>query len=52
MAKKPEASPNRPNQLNPNHDSYWQSRGERERPENWKERVSAEEPAPSKPKSR
>jgi hypothetical protein len=35
----------RPNQLNPNHDSYWQSRGEEGRPEDWEERVSGRPPA-------
>ena len=29
---------NRANQLNPNHDAYWQSRGEDERPADWEER--------------
>ncbi|MGR0280376.1 hypothetical protein ACUM5Y_15200 [Marinomonas dokdonensis] len=28
---------NRADQLNPNNDSYWQSRGEEERPENWED---------------
>ncbi len=28
---------NRANQLNPNHDAYWQSRGHVERPDGWKE---------------
>lgn len=26
---------NRSNQLNPNNDAYWQSRGEEERPDDW-----------------
>ena len=26
---------NRANQMNPNHDAYWQSRGYDERPEDW-----------------
>lgn len=26
---------NRSNQLNPNNDAYWQSRGEDERPDDW-----------------
>lgn len=26
---------NRSNQLNPNNDAYWQSRGEDRRPEDW-----------------
>ncbi len=29
---------NRANQLNPNHDAYWQSRGEDERPDDWEDR--------------
>ena len=29
---------NRANQLNPNNDAYWQSRGEDERPEDWDRR--------------
>jgi hypothetical protein len=33
---------NRADQLNPNHDAYWQSRGEAERPEDWEERVERE----------
>jgi hypothetical protein len=33
---------NHANQLNPNNDSYWQSRGEDERPEDWKERAEDE----------
>lgn len=28
---------NRANQLNPNHDAYWQPRGEAERPVDWKD---------------
>jgi hypothetical protein len=28
---------NRANQLNPEHDAYWQSRGDDERPEDWEE---------------
>jgi hypothetical protein len=27
------------NQLNPEHDAYWQSRGEDERPDDWEERL-------------
>lgn len=30
---------NRANQLNPNHDAYWQSRGEDERPGDWEDRI-------------
>ncbi|GAA6119037.1 hypothetical protein Acidovoranil_11400 [Acidovorax sp. FG27] len=29
---------NRANQLNPNHDAYWQSRGEDGRPDDWMDR--------------
>lgn len=29
---------NRSNQVNPNNDAYWQSRGDDERPEDWEER--------------
>jgi hypothetical protein len=31
---------NRSNQLNPNNDAYWQSRGDDERPDDWEDRVS------------
>ena len=30
---------NHANQLNPNNDAYWQSRGEDERPDDWVERL-------------
>jgi len=30
---------NHSDQLNPNNDAYWQSRGEDERPDDWKEQV-------------
>lgn len=30
---------NHSNQLNPNNDAYWQSRGEDERPEDWVDRL-------------
>lgn len=30
---------NRANQLNPEHDAYWQSRGEDERPEDWEDQI-------------
>ena len=33
---------NRANQLNREHDAYWQSRGEDERPEDWEDRVERE----------
>jgi hypothetical protein len=42
---------NRSNQLNPNNDTYWQSRGFEERPDDWEERAQvegAEEQADSK----
>jgi hypothetical protein len=29
---------NHSNQLNPEHDAYWQSRGEDERPDDWEDR--------------
>ncbi|TAM18965.1 MAG: hypothetical protein EPN65_05195 [Pandoraea sp.] len=31
---------NHSNQLNPNNDEYWHSRGEDERPDDWEERTS------------
>jgi hypothetical protein len=34
---------NHADQLNPNNDAYWQSRGEDERPDDWQERISADE---------
>lgn len=33
---------NHANQLNPNNDTYWQSRGYEERPDDWKERSDRE----------
>ena len=30
---------NHSNQMNPNNDAYWQSRGEDERPDDWEDRV-------------
>lgn len=30
---------NHSNQLNPNNDAYWQSRGEDERPAEWEEEI-------------
>lgn len=38
---------NRSRQLDPEHDAYWQSRGERERPEDWRDRIQADEPKKS-----
>ena len=34
---------NHANQLNPNNDAYWESRGWDERPDDWEERVDEEE---------
>ena len=34
---------NHANQLNPNNDSYWGSRGWDERPDDWEERVSQDD---------
>jgi len=34
---------NHANQCNREHDAYWQSRGEDERPDDWKERLEDEE---------
>jgi hypothetical protein len=31
---------NHSNQLNPENDAYWQSRGEDERPEDWQEQLN------------
>lgn len=30
---------NRSRQLDPEHDAYWQSRGEEERPDDWRDRL-------------
>lgn len=30
---------NHANQCNPNHDEYWRSRGEDERPDDWEDRL-------------
>ena len=34
---------NHSDQMNPNNDAYWESRGEDERPDDWEERQSEEE---------
>ena len=34
---------NRANQMNPNNDAYWQSRGYDERPDDWEDQVDKEE---------
>lgn len=33
---------NHSDQLNPNSDAYWQSRGEDERPDDWEDRIENE----------
>lgn len=46
---------NHANQMNPNNDAFWQSRGSEERPENWEEVIASAEddrkPVPDKPTS-
>lgn len=39
---------NHSNQLNPNNDAYWESRGWDERPEDWEERLETDDLLPSK----
>ncbi|MDC9511457.1 hypothetical protein PSH54_19990 [Pseudoalteromonas sp. Angola-30] len=34
---------NRSQQLNPEHDAYWQSRGEDERPDDWEDLLDDED---------
>lgn len=34
---------NHSNQLNPNNDAYWQSRGEDERPEDWEDKADEDD---------
>ena len=34
---------NHSDQLNPNNDAYWQSRGEDERPDDWEEQIKSDE---------
>ena len=34
---------NRADQLNPNNEAYWQSRGEDERPDDWEDRIEEED---------
>lgn len=41
MSKKSDAD-NHSNQMNSNHDAYWQSRGEAERPDDWADRLNDE----------
>ena len=40
---------NHANQMNPNSDAYWESRGYDERPDDWEERVEEEVEAPKGP---
>ena len=42
---------NRSNQMNPNNDAYWESRGFDERPDDWEDRAERED-APSEQTSR
>ncbi|WP_127115342.1 hypothetical protein [Shimia sediminis] len=42
MSHKPDDD-NRANQLNPNNDAYWESRGEDGRPDDWETRIELEE---------
>ena len=35
---------NHANQLNPNNDAYWESRGWDERPDDWEERINEDDP--------
>ena len=42
---------NRANRLNPNNLAYWQMRGWRKRPEDWKRRVAVQDVAPPKRRS-
>ena len=41
-------SNNHANQMNPNNDAYWESRGWEERPEDWSERKEEEQKEPKK----
>lgn len=34
---------NHADQMNPNNDAYWQSRGEEERPDDWQEQTANEQ---------
>lgn len=34
---------NHSNQLNPNHDEYWHSRGEDDRPDDWEDRLAQQD---------
>lgn len=36
---------NRADQLNPNNDAYWESRGWDDRPDDWDERINQDDPS-------
>ena len=40
------SSDNHSNQLNPNNDAYWNSRGWDERPDDWQERIEQDDVMP------
>lgn len=42
---------NHADQLNPNNDAYWESRGWDDRPEDWEERVEDDDTLPDKDES-
>jgi len=46
------AADNHSNQLNPNNDTYWQSRGWDERPDDWEERAEGERTRPEETEER
>ena len=39
----PRNDDNHANQMNPNNDAYWQSRGHDERPDDWEDQVDADD---------
>ena len=41
---------NHANQMNPNNDTYWDSRGDEDRPEDWDDQIREEEKGHSKRK--
>ena len=44
----PQLSAEELNRGNPNHDAYWQARGMKKRPKDWKERIAREKAARAK----
>lgn len=40
MSRSKSDDDNHSNQLNPNNDEYWHSRGEDERPDDWEDRIA------------